>query len=103
MNSNRRHTLLVITLALTAFATLAFASQAGEKISLMATNKHPNASGTAVINATSIQIAAKGLKPNSVYTAWFVNTKPQKHETGAGQPPICSEPIPTVMVPIRPP
>lgn len=78
---------MVITLALTAFTTLSLASQAGEKISLMATKKHPNASGTAVINDTNIQINAKGLKPNSVYTAWFVNTKPKKHETGAGQPP----------------
>jgi hypothetical protein len=87
MKSNKRLTILVITLALTAFATLSLASQAGEKISLMATKKHPNASGTAVINDTNIQINAKGLKPNSVYTAWFVNTKPKKHETGAGQPP----------------
>jgi len=87
MKSNKRLTFLAITLALTAFASLSLASQAGEKISLMTTKKHPDASGTAVINDTNIQIDAKGLKPNSVYTAWFVNTKPQKHETGAGQPP----------------
>jgi hypothetical protein len=53
----------------------------------MATEKHPNASGTAVINETNIEISATGLKPDSVYTAWFVNTKPKKHETGAGQTP----------------
>jgi hypothetical protein len=88
MNSIKRITTLVITLAFVAFASLIFAAQAGEKISLMATKKHPNASGTAVINDTHIQIDAKGLKPNSVYTAWFVNTKPKKHETGAGQPPF---------------
>jgi hypothetical protein len=87
MNSNKGLTILVITLALVAFGTLSLASQAGEKISLMATKKHPSASGTAVINDTNIEIDAKGLKPNSVYTAWFVNTKPNKHETGAGQPP----------------
>ena len=87
MKSKKRLTILAITLALIAFTTLSLASQAGEKISLMATKKHPNASGAAVINDTNIQIDAQGLKPNSVYTAWFVNTKPKKHETGAGQPP----------------
>jgi len=88
MNSKKRLTTLVITLAFVAFVTLPLASQAGEKISLTATKKHPNASGAAVINDTSIQIDAKGLNPNSVYTAWFVNTKPKKHEIGAGQPPF---------------
>ena len=87
MNSNKRLSILILTLVLSAFAALSLASQAGEKISLMPTKKHPNASGTAFINETNIEINAKGLKPNSVYTAWFVNTKPKKHETGAGQPP----------------
>lgn len=87
MNAKKRLTISVITLAFIAFATLTFAAPAGEKLSLMATKKHPNAGGTAVISDTSIQIDAQGLKPNSVYTAWFVNTKPKKHETGAGQPP----------------
>jgi len=87
MNSNKRLSILIFTLVLSAFAALSLASQAGEKISLMATKKHPNASGIAVINDTNIEIDAKGLKPDSVYTAWFVNTKPQKNQTGAGQPP----------------
>jgi len=88
MKPNKTLTIMLSTLALVAFGTLSLASQAGEKISLMATKKHPNASGTAVIDETSIEIDAKGLKPDSVYTAWFVNTKPKKHETGAGQPPF---------------
>jgi len=88
MNSYKRLTIMVCALALVAFGTLSLASQAGEKISLMATKKHPNASGTAVINDTNIEIDAKGLKPDSVYTAWFVNTKPKKHQAGAGQPPF---------------
>jgi hypothetical protein len=87
MNSYKTLTILVFTLALVAFGTLSLASQAGETFSLMATKKHPNASGTAVINEANIKINAKGLKPDSVYTAWFVNTKPKKHETGAGQTP----------------
>lgn len=87
MISNKTATILVVTFAFIAFAALSWASQTGEKISLMATPKHPNASGAATIDDKSIQIEAEGLKPNSVYTAWFVNTKPKKHETGAGQAP----------------
>ena len=87
MNSYKKLTILVGVLAFFAFGTLSLASQAGEKISLMATKKHPNASGTAVINESNIKINAQGLKPDSVYTAWFVNTKPKKHKTGAGQAP----------------
>jgi hypothetical protein len=87
MNSNKRLSILILILVLSTFASLSLASQTGEKISLMATPKHPDASGTAVINDSNIEIDAKGLKPNSVYTAWFVNTKPKKHETGAGQAP----------------
>jgi len=78
---------LATALALIAFTTLSLASQVGEKISLMATKKHPSANGTALMNDTNIKIDVKGLKPNSVYTAWFVNTKPKKHETGADQAP----------------
>ena len=87
MNTNKGLTVLVFTLVLVAFGTLSLASQAGEKISLIATKKHPSASGTAVINDSNIEIDAKGLKPDSVYTAWFVNTKPNKRQAGAGQPP----------------
>ena len=87
MNSNKKLTVLVFMFAIFVFGTLSLASQAGEKISLMATKKHPNASGTAVINGSNIKINAQGLKPDSVYTAWFVNTKLKKHETGAGQAP----------------
>jgi len=87
MNSYKRLIILLGVFALVAIATQSLAYQAGEKISLMATKKHPNASGTAVINGSNIKINAQGLKPDSVYTAWFVNTKPKKHETGAGQAP----------------
>ena len=53
----------------------------------MATKAHPNASGTAHIEDSTINIKTKGLKPDSVYTVWFVNMKPKKHETGAGSSP----------------
>jgi hypothetical protein len=53
---------LSVLLALISFGTELLAFQAGEKISLMATKKHPNASGTVVVNETTIKIDAKGLK-----------------------------------------
>ena len=84
-----RNILIVLTILLTvgAFAASSMATVGEAKFSLMAAKPHPGASGSAVISDNSIRIHAKGLKPNSVYTVWFVNMKPQKHETGAGQPP----------------
>jgi hypothetical protein len=52
---------------------------------LEAAKPHPNASGTAYLSGDTISIHAKGLRPGSVYTVWFVNMKPRKHETGAGR------------------
>jgi hypothetical protein len=54
---------------------------------LEAAKPHPNASGTAYLSGDTISIHAKGLRPGSVYTVWFVNLKPRKHETGAGRAP----------------
>ena len=34
-----------------------------------------------------MSIQARGLKANSIYTVWFVNMKPKKHEAGAGSAP----------------
>ncbi|MBC2710572.1 MAG: hypothetical protein HGJ94_06115, partial [Desulfosarcina sp.] len=48
---------------------------------------HPEASGNAVIDKNHLSIQARGLKPNAVYTVWFVNTRPTKHKTGAGSTP----------------
>lgn len=87
MNTNKIISVFVVALAFIAVGTLALAAQEGKNISLMPTRMHPSASGTAMIDDAAIEIHAKGLKPDSVYTAWFVNTKPQKHETGAGQAP----------------
>jgi hypothetical protein len=79
--------ILTISLVLATFIGLSWAAGAGDKINLMATPKHPDASGTALINNDGINIQAQGLKPDSVYTVWFVNMKPKKHEAGAGAPP----------------
>ena len=54
---------------------------------LMAAKTHPNASGTASFSEDGLSIQAQGLQPGKVYTVWFVNMKPKKHEKGAGNPP----------------
>ena len=52
----------------------------GHELTLNATKKHPAAKGTALINDNNMSIQARGLKPDSFYTVWFVNIKPKKHE-----------------------
>jgi hypothetical protein len=54
---------------------------------LTAEKDSPAASGTAFLGDGKIRIQAEGLRPNGVYTAWFVNMKPEKHEAGAGSAP----------------
>jgi hypothetical protein len=56
-------------------------------LTLMADKSQNGASGTASINDNSIIIEAEGLRPNGVYTVWFVNMKPKKQEAGAGTMP----------------
>lgn len=79
--------LLAVTFAILTIGAFSWAAGGGVKVPLMATKQHPNASGTALIGSGNISIYAKGLKPNGVYTVWFVNMKPKKHEAGAGEPP----------------
>lgn len=40
------------------------------------------------MSANSLNIQAKGLQADSVYTVWFVNMKPKKSEAGAGMAPF---------------
>ena len=74
-------------LAVIFISTYSWAGGKNDIIRLSPTKAHPNASGTAVIDSEHLSIQARGLNSNSVYTVWFVNTKPKKHETGAGTPP----------------
>ena len=72
------------------FAMLTIGSPSWAKemsFALMAAKAHPGASGAAVIGHESLSIRAEGLRPNAVYTVWFVNMKPKKHEAGAGNRP----------------
>lgn len=67
---------------------IAVSSRAGEvPLSLKAEKDNPGGSGTAVLDDGKIRIRAEGLRPNEVYTVWFVNRKPKKHEAGAGTAP----------------
>ena len=79
--------LLAVTFAILTIGALSWAAGGDVKVPLMATKQHPNASGTALISSENISILAKGLKANGVYTVWFVNMKPKKHEAGAGEAP----------------
>jgi len=87
MNSNKIFTIAIIGLIGIFFFSLSLASNNGRTFVLEPTKQHPGAEGTAVIDESHVSIQARGLKPNSIYTVWFVNMKPKKHETGAGAAP----------------
>ena len=87
MDTKKRSTIWAVCMVLIFSGALSFAMEGGLKIPLMGMKKHPGAMGTAMIHDHNISIEASGLENNAVYTAWFVNMKPEKHETGAGMPP----------------
>ena len=76
--------ILAIVFGMMTFSALSWAT---ENLPLMASRAHPNATGRASFSKDSLSIQAKGLQPGKVYTVWFVNMKPKKHEIGAGNPP----------------
>ena len=78
---------IIILTVIFGVLTIAALSWASTDLPLMATKAHPNASGTASFSQDGLSLQAKGLQPDKVYTVWFVNMKPKKHETGAGNPP----------------
>lgn len=84
---NFKRTVAIISIISIYFFSFAWASVDGRTFTLQSTPAHPDATGTAVIDGNHVSIQARGLKPDSVYTVWFVNMKPNKHETGAGLAP----------------
>ncbi len=82
---NTRKMIIVFTLVL-AIVSLGIVAWAGEQ-SMMPAKANPKASGKLNLSNDKIQLKADGLKPNSVYTVWFVNMKPKKSQAGAGTPP----------------
>jgi hypothetical protein len=81
-----KHVYTIALLSIFLFS-VAWASGSGHTLALDPTAQHPDANGSAVIADDHINLQARGLKPDAVYTVWFVNMKPQKRETGAGAAP----------------
>lgn len=67
-------------------ATAALATEA-KTFPLMGQKDSPKASGTATIEGTKLTITVKGLRPDAVYTVWFVNMQPSMSKAGAGSAP----------------
>lgn len=78
---------IIILAALIGILVFGMHSWAGVNLSLTAIKSHPHAGGTASFSDNGLSIRAKGLQPNKVYTVWFVNMKPKKHEIGVGEAP----------------
>jgi hypothetical protein len=76
---------IMVGLLVLGFSTFVWAGHVN--LTLMTDKSHTGASGTASISDNSLKIEARGLRPNGVYTVWFVNMKPKKQETGAGTMP----------------
>jgi hypothetical protein len=85
---NIRRSILLFA-ALVAVLGLSAVSWAGGKnLSFMPAKDNPKATGTINLSNDKLKIQAEGLKPDSVYTVWFVNMKPNKDQAGAGSPPF---------------
>jgi hypothetical protein len=78
---------MVFGLSFTILGLVALAWAGNVQLNLMADKSHSGAGGTATLSENSFSAEAKGLRPNAVYTVWFVNMKPKKQEVGVGQPP----------------
>ncbi|MBW2178502.1 MAG: hypothetical protein JRF32_08300 [Deltaproteobacteria bacterium] len=87
MTSKKMIAIMIIGLVTVFFITAGWAVGNGRTLDLEPTKYHPDAEGTAFIDNSHVSIQARGLKPDSVYTVWFVNMKPKKSETGAGSAP----------------
>lgn len=79
----KKLTLFALVLTITSLVAFAWAGE----MNMMAGKDSPQASATLNLTASNMTINAKGLKPNSVYTVWFVNMKPTKSQAGAGSMP----------------
>jgi hypothetical protein len=87
MTMSAKKSVAMITVGILVLAFSAFVWAGKAELTLMADKSHTNASGAAFITDSSLKIQAKGLRPDGVYTAWFVNMKPKKQEIGAGKMP----------------
>ena len=58
-----------------------------KNFTLMGQKDTPDASGTATVAGKKLTITAKGLKPNAVYSVWFVNMGTPMTKAGVGKAP----------------
>ncbi|WP_373500571.1 hypothetical protein [Desulfococcus sp.] len=87
MKTHRVVQMILIGMIGILFISSGWAAGSGRTIVLESTPEHPDAKGTAMIDKSRISLQAQGLKPEAVYTVWFVNMTPKKSETGAGTAP----------------
>lgn len=82
-----RKSMLVVLAIVFAVSFGLSAWAAGQHLQFMALKSSPKATGTIDLGKDRLKIDARGLKPNSVYTVWFVNKKPKMQKAGAGKAP----------------
>lgn len=75
----------VVGLVLLALSTSALAETT--YLRLKPDKSHAKSSGVLALDKDSVGIIGNNLRPKAVYTVWFVNTRPRKHEIGAGEAP----------------
>ena len=79
---------MIVGLAFTALLGAGRASAAAQaKIALHRAQGVEQGSGEAVITDSALTIRVKDLKPDSVYTVWYVNMEPKHEMAGVGPSP----------------
>ncbi len=85
--TGRRLVVGTLLLALVAGVAAGVGAAESKAFALMGQKDSPQARGSATIEGTKLNITATGLRPNGVYTVWFVNMQPTMAKAGAGTPP----------------
>lgn len=79
---------LIVGLAFTTVLVAGRASEAAQaKITLQRAQGVEHGSGEAVITDSALTLRVKDLKPDSVYTVWYVNMEPKHEMAGVGPSP----------------
>ncbi|RJP16581.1 MAG: hypothetical protein C4520_18285 [Candidatus Abyssobacteria bacterium SURF_5] len=77
--------LIGVSFIIQSLFTSAWAEEA--QLPLKADKAHRDAAGILSLDQDSIPVKAEGLRPDSVYTVWFVSMGLVKREAGAGEAP----------------
>jgi hypothetical protein len=87
MNTLKKLLAFAAVIAVIGLSTVSGAG-GGQDLAFMPTKDNPKAAGKINLSSDKLKIRAEGLKPDFVYTVWFVNMKPKKDQAGAGSPPF---------------